>query len=374
MLSAHVVKRVLSLIAALALAFCATACGRAPANKAVRYCAILSDSVGLYLSNPVTQMGFKIGTVHAIEPRDTEVKVEFSIDEERPIPSDVRAVVRSPSILADRSLELVGNYDGGTRLKAGECIPLNRSFTPLSISRVIGSATDFVNAINPGGSDNVKDALEGIDEALTGTGEGANQLLTRSSTLLDNPDQAIADLGAITRNMAELTTTIRDNRAPVKQIVQALPETTPYIVDVVAGAKDLTHPLPEIVGLANDLELELGSEIQLALDAVTEAVRILSPHYKGVANMLNPLPRFISGLNGEPAGAQEGGLAKHINNHVFNLLPYRPPLYRIPTANGLLSCGMMNASAPGSCADINGRPYAVDVALLQYVLTEAARR
>jgi phospholipid/cholesterol/gamma-HCH transport system substrate-binding protein len=34
----------------------------------------------------------------------------------------------------------------------------------------------------------------------------------------------------------------------------------------------------------------------------------------------------------------------------------------------------MNASAPGSCADVGGRPYAVDVALLQYVLTEAQRR
>ena len=32
----------------------------------------------------------------------------------------------------------------------------------------------------------------------------------------------------------------------------------------------------------------------------------------------------------------------------------------------------MNASMPGSCANVQGTPYAVDVALLQYVLTQAA--
>ncbi|WP_338066889.1 MlaD family protein [Mycobacterium timonense] len=73
-------------IAALVLAFCATSCGRSPENKAIEFCAILSDSVGLYLSNPVTQMGYKIGTVKTIEPRDTEVKVGFTIDDKRAIP------------------------------------------------------------------------------------------------------------------------------------------------------------------------------------------------------------------------------------------------------------------------------------------------
>ena len=168
----------------------------------------------------------------------------FTIEDKRAIPRDVKAVVRSPSILADRSLELVGNYSGGPQLKAGECIPLSRSFTQQSISRVIGSATDFVNAINPGGSTNIKDALKGIDQAVQGNGQRANELLIRSSALLDNPDQATAELGAITRNMAELTSMIRANRGPLKKIVQDMPDTTPDIVAAVDGAKDLTHPLP----------------------------------------------------------------------------------------------------------------------------------
>jgi phospholipid/cholesterol/gamma-HCH transport system substrate-binding protein len=352
----------------------ATSCSTSAATTANKYCAMLSDSVGLYVGNPVTQMGYPIGEIRKVEPHDTQVKVIFSLNEGRPLPQGLRAVVRSPSILADRGLELVGNYDGGPKLSPAECIPLNRTATPLSIARIIGSATDFVNAINPDGSTNIGDALHGIDEAMAGQGDRANQLLTRSSRLLDNPDQAISQMGEITRNVAELTSMLRANRAPLKQIVTDMPVIAPDLVTTVHGALEFDAPVAELIRVVKDIELELGPELQNSLDEVGEQMRIWSPHYKGIANMLNFVPRMISGVNGEPPGSLAGGIAKHLNNHLFPVLTWRPPLFRIPTPNGLLACGAMNASAPGSCADVGGRPYAVDVALLQYVLTEAQRR
>jgi phospholipid/cholesterol/gamma-HCH transport system substrate-binding protein len=361
-------------VMALVVALCATSWGPPSQTKPQSlYCAILRDSVGMYVGNPVTQMGYKIGTVKNIEPRDTDVKMVFTIDEPRPIPRDVSAVIRSPSILADRALELVGNYQAGAELEPGNCIPLSRTSTPMSISQVIGSATSFVNGISPEGSTNLQDALDGITKVTNGNGVAANELLTRSSALLDNPDKPINELGEITRNVAQLTSMLRANRTPIKQIVQDMAVTDTDVYTTVVGAQNLAHALPELVQIVSDIETELGTELQLALDTTSDTLRIMSPHYKWVADLLNPLPRFISGLNVEPPGSTVGALAKHINNHVFALLPYRPPLFRIPTPNGLLTCGAMNASAPGSCADVAGRPYAVDVALLQYVLTKAAK-
>lgn len=367
-------KRLILAAAAVLSIFAATSCGVSHAAAIDEYCALMTDSVGLYVGNHVTQMGYPVGEVRRVEPRDNMVKVVFSLDENRPVPTGVRAVTRSPSILADRSLELVGNYSGGPRLTPAACIPLSQTATPLSIARVIGSATDFVNAINPDGSTNISDALRGLDQAMAGQGDRANQLLTRSSKLLDNPDQVISQMGEITRNIAELTSMLRANRAPIKQIVTDLPEIVPHAMEAEHGALEFAGAMTEIVSIVNDIELEMGPEVQTALDATGELVRMASPHYKFVADALNPLPRFISGINGEPPGATEGGLAKRLNNHLFPVLTWRPPLFRIPTPNGLLACGAMNASAPGSCADVGGRPYVVDVALLQYVLTEAQRR
>ncbi|GAB1811948.1 MCE family protein [Mycobacterium sp. MUNTM1] len=367
-------RSVIAMVVAILSAIGATSCGTSSESAANQYCAVMSDSVGLYVGNPVTQMGYPIGKVLKVEPHDTEVKVVFSLDEGRPIPEGVRAVTRSPSILADRALELVGNYTGGPRLKPAQCIPLRQTSTPLSIAKIIGSATDFVNAINPEGSTNIGDAVRGIDEAMAGQGDRANQLLNRASRLLDNPDQTISQMGEITRNIAELTSMVRANRAPIKQIITDLPPITPHMVDALSGAVEFAGGAADLIPIANDIELDMGPELQNALDETGEMLRIFSPHYKGLADMLNFVPRMISGVNGEPPGAISGGIAKHLNNHVFPVLTWRPPLFRIPTPNGLLACGAMNASAPGSCADVGGRPYAVDVALLQYVLTEAQRR
>ena len=89
-------------VVALLLGLCATSCGRPTENKALRFCAIVQDSVGLYVGNPVTQMGYTIGKVETIEPRATDVRIGFTIDDKRAIPQDVKAVIRSSSILADR--------------------------------------------------------------------------------------------------------------------------------------------------------------------------------------------------------------------------------------------------------------------------------
>ena len=44
----------------------------------------------------MTHMGYKVGTVSVIEPRNTDVKVRFTLDQKVPIPRDVKAVTRSP--------------------------------------------------------------------------------------------------------------------------------------------------------------------------------------------------------------------------------------------------------------------------------------
>jgi phospholipid/cholesterol/gamma-HCH transport system substrate-binding protein len=350
------------IIAALVVVVCATSCGATAKTPSAQFCAMMSDSVGLYAGNPVTQMGYKIGTVDSITPRDSSVEIRFTIKENRPLPRDVKAVTRSTSILADRSLELVGNYRAGLRLKAGQCIPRGQTATPMSISQAIGSATNFVNGISPDGSNNIKEALRGIDEAVKGNGGGLNRLLTMSSSLLDDPDQGIANLDSIVRNTVQLTATLKASRPPLKQILLDMSETGPSLVNAIRGTDGLLSVLSMLVRAVAELETTIGDDIQLGLDSAGDALRHLSPHYKGLANILNPVPRFINTAS------------YYVNNHQFDLLAWSPPMFRLRTPDGLVLCGKMNASMPGSCADVNGQPHAVDVALLQYVLTEAQRR
>lgn len=339
-----------------------TACVGKPQPAAQVYCAMMADSIGLYKGNAVTQMGYRIGTVDEIVPSPGGVEVRFSLDEPRSLPHDVKAVTRSISILADRSLELVGNYSSGPRLDDKRCIDRENSFTPLSISQVIKSSTNFVNGLSPGDTEDIQKALSGVDEAVSGNGEAMNRLLATSSSLLDSPEQPLGDLASVVRNVAKLTTMIKDNRPQLKEVILTTPVIAPDIVNALGGIAGLSEIIDPLVRMVADIEVNLGDNITLLLDVVSDALRHFSPHYKGLANMLNPVPRFLNTFSYQ------------LNNKDMNVIRWRPPLFRVATPNGLVLCGMMNSSVPGSCADVNGQPYAVDVALLQYVLTEAQRR
>ena len=349
-----------ALLTAGAMVVGSTSCGGATGSLATTYCAILPDSVGLYVGNPVTQMGYQIGTVNRITPSASSVQVDFSATNNRPMPKGVKAVVRSTSILADRALELVGNYEEGPKLAPGECIPLQRSMTPKSLSEVIGSANTFINGITPQDSTNIRDVLTQLDQAAHGNGAGVNQILTTSARLLNSPDQAISDLGSIVGNLAALTRMLVEMRGPLKEIVNDAATTGPYARDIFVGGYHLMEALPPLVTLISDVEVHAGEEISLTLNAVSDVMRIWTPHAKGLASLLDPLPWWTNRL------------ANHYNHREFHIF-YRPPLYRIRTPNGAVVCNVMNSSMPGSCANVAGQPYAVDINLLQYVFMNANR-
>jgi phospholipid/cholesterol/gamma-HCH transport system substrate-binding protein len=346
-------------LAIAAIMLCGS-CAPFSTTQPATYCAIMPDSVGLYVDNPVTQMGYQIGKISSITPSAQSVRVDFTVDEQ-PMPADVKAIIRSTSILADRSLELSGNYDGGPKLSAGRCIPLDRSLTPKSLSQMIGASTNFVNSISPEGSANIAGVLRGADQALRNQGAAANRLLTTTAAALDSPDQAIGDLGSITTNLGQLTTTLADLEPTLKGVFSDADTLAPDIAKINWAASEGFEGLIPITALAADLESQLGPQIQQLLDAVSVVIRKLTPRAPFYASILNAGPRYINGI------------ANIINNHQFGTLRYRPPLYRLRTPDGVLQCNIMNASVPGSCANVQGTPYAVDVALLQYVLTQARK-
>ncbi|MBI3216221.1 MAG: MCE family protein [Mycobacterium sp.] len=349
------------LLAGVVVAASVTSCATSTAAPtAAHYCAILPDSVGLYAGNPVTQMGYKIGTIDAIKPGPQSVRVDFTLNQQRTLPGDVKAVVRSTSILADRALELVGNYASGPTMSAGQCVPLDRSVTPKSLSEIIGSANTFINGINPETSSNIGDVIAQLDQASQRNGAGVNQILTASSSLLDSPDAAISDMSSIVTNLGLVTDTLLQMRGPMKEILNDAGTTTPDVVNAIVGARDMVQPLVPIITAVSDLEVHAGDEIQLTLNSVSDALRINSPHAAGLASLLDPLPRWINGA------------ANHFNNRDF-IMSFRPPLYHVRSPNGPYVCAVMNASMPGSCANVAGQPYGVDINLLQYVFLNATR-
>lgn len=167
-------------------------------------------------------------------------------------------------------------------------------------------------------------------------------------------------MSSIVTNLGLVTDTLLQMRGPMKEILNDAGTTTPDVVNAIVGARDMVQPLVPIITAVSDLEVHAGDEIQLTLNSVSDALRINSPHAAGLASLLDLLPRWINGA------------ANHFNNRDF-IMSFRPPLYHRRSPNGPYVCAVMNASMPGSCANVAGQPYGVDINLLQYVFLNATR-
>ncbi|AHH19871.1 Mce family protein MceD [Nocardia nova SH22a] len=336
-----------------------------PGGSASRsgFCAQMPDAVGLYPGNPVTQMGLAVGRVDRIVPRGDHVEVSFVLDGDRRFPADVRAVTRSKSILADRSVELVGNYHAGPELTAGQCIPVEHSFTPKSISEIAGSAADFIDALSPDDDkESFEKAVDGFEQALRGQGDNARTMMLHASAAAASPDRLTADIGAIIENMAPLSDEALQRWPAIQAILDRMPEVVGAGIDLWPGVVDVCVGVGWLVNLLHDIQTNYGGDIWPVLQGpVVDAIHLAASRSKDIASLLDSVPPVAAMLRQQ--AANDGGLS----------IDYRPPTVRLDSPAGAELCDAANRTAPGSCATADGHPQVPAAGLLDLVLAKGRR-
>ena len=324
------------------------------------YCAQMSDSVGLYEGNPVTQMGYKVGSVDSVRPAGDHVEVTFSLDSDRRYPADIKAVTRSKSLLADRSLELVGNYNDGPQLTSGNCIAMPNTATPKNISEITGSLADFLESVAPAaGNQSVAAAISGLDAALNGNGQNAETLLRHASEALANSDTMMSDIGAIIMNMAPLTTDALANWATIRQVFDTLPTVLTAASDGLwPGGTNLIKGIGPLVATLYDIQSNYGGDIWPAADVLADVLHLAATRSDDIKSLLSTLPSVAGAVRQVSAG--RGGFS----------YKYQPPVVEVRTPDGPQLCDLLNRSLANSCSNVDGNLRLADVRLLDLVLAK----
>lgn len=299
------IKKTNRAIAAMAVtAVVAAACGIAyistfDTSSGGGFCAEMPDAVGLYTGNPVTQMGVKVGKVTSIVPKADHVEVTFSLDEGRKYPANVKAVTRSKSLLADRSVELVGNYKSGPQLASGKCIALGNSYTPKSISQITGSAADFIEAIAPeAGGQGLRRALAGMDTALHGNGNDAQAMMRHAAAAMDSPDQLISDIAATIMNMAPLSEAALQRWSAIRSILDQAPAVVNAVTyDLLPGVIELCEGVGYTGKTLYDVQRRYGDQIwPFVHGSVTDVIHLAATRSKDIAGLLSVIPSVTAAI------------------------------------------------------------------------------
>ena len=179
-----------------------------------RVTAYFDRTVSLYKGSEVRVMGVNIGTVKAVVPEGDRVRVAMEYDAEYKLPADAKAAIITPTLTADRFVQIAPAYTGGPVMADNARIDLPKTGTPVELDRIYQSLSDLTQALGPNGA-NKQGSLDTLltagAKALRGNGQLGNEtLLNLSAAVQTFGDNRGALFDSVT-NMSQLTDTLAAN-------------------------------------------------------------------------------------------------------------------------------------------------------------------
>lgn len=276
-----------------------------PATRAL--CAEFSDAVGLYPGNKVQLLGIEVGSVTAIANKPDHVQVDFTVPDDLELPADVGALTYSQSIVADRHVELTKPYAGGPKFSGAQCIRLQSTKTPISVSQTFSAVDKLAGAILGDGPDPAKapgaqainQSLAALSRSLEGTGPETNQTLRDLVTLVGDPNHADAEYRQLLANSEILTSDLLTHWDTFTTVLQTLPESLRMIEGLSNGfgsaLAHLAHSLPLLVDALNRFGPRAYNNIgDKLVPWLRDVLTAYTPQIVGFINALPPVTNWVA--------------------------------------------------------------------------------
>lgn len=196
-----------------------------PHQRGVRFAAMFTESVGIYPGSDVRVLGVPVGTVDAVTPEGTAVKISMHLDRGVAVRAGTRAVIISPSLVSDRYVQLTGVYNGGPKLQSGTVIPLARTATSVEVDQLTQGLVQLAQALGPNGANKhgaLADLLNVGAANLRGNGAALNHMLNAFSQNMNTLAGNRGNLFRTLDNLAKFTATLAKNDQSVRGLNSSL--------------------------------------------------------------------------------------------------------------------------------------------------------
>lgn len=182
-------------------------------------------AVSVYEGTEVRILGVNVGKVTSVIPEGNSVRVEIEYDAKYDVPAEAQAVIVTPTLVADRFVQLTPVYDGGQVMADGADIPLPKTAVPVELDRIYGSLQSLTRALGPNGvnADGTLDhLLEAGEKAFEGQGANGNEMIEQLAAAAETFGDGAGPLFQAVTHLAEFTGTLADNDRLVRAFMQDL--------------------------------------------------------------------------------------------------------------------------------------------------------
>jgi virulence factor Mce-like protein len=240
--------RARALVAATLVAVLATGCSLVPGGSSGGYhlTAYFTRAVALYPQSKIKVMGVDAGIVDKISIDGERIKVDMTVDDNVPLPADVKATIAAITLIGERNVVLGPAWKPGQpKARSGDVIPLERTSVPVEPDEALQALTDLAKAIDPQA---VARLVTGANNALKGEGQTFNQLLDQAagvtSTLATQDDQLVE----VATNLHELASTLNTREQQLGAVIESFSTATGVLA---AERQDLSTFLSSVARLTN---------------------------------------------------------------------------------------------------------------------------
>lgn len=270
-----------------------------PADHSVT--AYFTAAVGIYPNSDVRILGVAVGTVKQVVPHGTDVRVTMTLRPDVKLPADVGAVVITPSLVADRYVQLTPVYTGGAALPADAEIPRDRTATPVEVDQLLTSLNQLMTALGPQGANKdgaVSDVLTKAAAYLDGNGQSVGDAIKNLGEFARTASDSKDDLFTSVDNISKFTAMLAANDGQVKQAIAQVASISQVLADQrdqFSGAlTELTQALTVVQGFVKDNRDKVKSDVD-KLSAVTQ---VLVNQEASLAEALDAAPNALTNLLG----------------------------------------------------------------------------
>ncbi|MEC3982411.1 MCE family protein [Amycolatopsis sp. H20-H5] len=258
-----------------------------------------SAAVGVYPNTDVRVLGVAVGTVDSVEPHGTNVKVTLSLRDDVALPADASALVVTPSLVADRYVQLAPVYSGGAKLADGAEIPQERTATPVEVDQLLSSLNDLTTALGPKGANKdgaVSDVLTKAASYLDGNGkplgEAIRQLGDFARTAADSKD----DLFNSVDNISKFTAMLAANDSQVNQAIVQLASINKVLADQRDQFSGALTELTEALGVVQGFIRDNRGKIKSNVDKLASVTKVLADQKASLGEALDTAPNALTNL------------------------------------------------------------------------------
>lgn len=273
---------------------------RSEAVAPKRVTAHFDRAVSVYEGTDVRVLGVTVGSVTEVSPEGESVRVEMEYDGDLALPADAQAVIVTPTLVADRFVQLTPVWTEGDPVMADDHdIPRAQTAVPVELDRIYAALRDLTATLGPNGvnADGTLNRLvQASAGALEGQGGAGNAMLRNLAQAATTFGNSSGDLFATVEELAEFTSTLAANDELVRAFLGDLADVSRQLSDERGELQQTLAAVADTVGSVRGFVKDNRKALVTDVRKLSRVVRTIASERESLDDALSVAPVAMGNL------------------------------------------------------------------------------